>query len=369
MTAAASAGASRPSRSWAVDELRAARQRVPAAAGVYTFFGSAGEPLYVGKSIDLRRRLAGYLAAAPRGRKTARLMRVAQRVEIERTGSEFAALLREVDLVQALRPPFNRRMAAPEGYVYLALEYAGGFPRVSVTATPTDAAQYLGPYMQQKRLAATVDALNDAFRMRTCDPLPLGDPCWRRQTRRCLAPCIDAVDPGEYGRNFLVVREALCGRSGEAIRRLAARRDEHAAAERFESAAALQRRIAAIERMRRVLYASHVPPLDAFVVQAALAAGAVDLWAIGDGEVRFTGSGAADALAPLFDRAWAALRGARRAPAPIDKSELDRRCIIRQWLRSRHAAGVAAPASASLERAEVWRRVADLARRHVAGLI
>lgn len=354
--------------SWTVEEVRFSRKRIPSAPGVYSFFGEAGEPLYVGKSVNLHRRLASYLVAGSNHRKTARLMRCAVRVEIERTGSEFAALLREVELVQSLRPPFNRRMANPERYVYVELDYSGGFPRVRVTDCPGEAARYLGPYVQRARLAATVEALNDAFRLRTCDPLPPGVPCWRQQMRRCMAPCVDAVDAGVYGREFLVVREALCGRSGEAIRRLAARRDEHAAVERFESAAALQRRIGAIEQMRRVLYASQVPSEDAIVVQPALAAGEVEMWAIAAGGVCFNGSARATALQSAFDAAWQALVAPRQRIAPIDKVELDRRCIIRQWLRTR-AGAAASLITAGLDRNAAWQHCSELAGRYAQGLL
>lgn len=355
-------------RTWSVEELRASRRRVPAAPGVYTFLDAYDAPLYVGKSVDLRRRLASYFAANPARRKTARLVGRARRVRAERTGSEFAALLREADLVQALRPPFNQRMAAPERYVYLRIDYAHAFPRVSVTGVPSEEGRYLGPFIQRARVEAVVDGLNDAFRLRTCEPLPIGAPCWRLQMRRCSGPCVAAIDSGEYGRQFLLAREALGGRSREALRRLSERRDEHAGAERFESARAVQNRIDAVERLRRVLFASQVPPLDAIVVQPALAPGAVELWAIGDGAVRFAGSADHAKLKPLFDRAWTALRTTVRNIGPVEKLELDRRCIVRQWLRSN--CGVASSVLiADMPADAAWENVADLARRQVQWLL
>jgi DNA polymerase III subunit epsilon len=354
-------------RSWSVDELRASRRLVPAAPGVYTFLDENDAPLYVGKSVDLRSRLSSYFATTPARRKTARMMRLASRVRAERSGSEFAALLREAALVQALRPPFNQRMAAPEKYVYLRVDYADPFPRLSLTGCLDDGGRFLGPYVQRRRLAEVIEHLNDAFRLRTCDPLPANEPCWRLQTRRCSGPCDGRVGAGDYGRQFLLVREALSGRTGSALRRLVKARDEHAAAERFEAARSVQTRIEAIERLRRVLFASQAPGCDAVVVQPALAADAVEVWGIAAGSVRGCGTGRpgrAD-LRAVFERLWVAVR-ARAADEPLPKEELDRRCIVQRWVRSERNAD-ATVRLGEMSESQAWSAVSALAERQAAG--
>lgn len=348
-------------RQWSVAELRASRRVVPAAPGVYTFLDAAGAALYVGKSVDLRQRLSSYFAAAPARRKTARLMRVARAVRAERRGSEFAALLREAELVQALRPPFNTRMAAPEKYVYLRIDYAHPFPRLSLTTAPDEDGRFLGPYVQKRRLVAVVDALNDAFGLRTCEPIPDGEPCWRRQTRRCAAPCVGAVAAGDYGRRFLPVREAVAGRAAAALRQLRERRDRFAAGERFEAARAVQNRIEAVERLRRVLYASQAPGCDAIVVQPGIAPGSVDLWAIAGGSVRGAANAPIAALRESFERVWAAL-AARRAAEPIAKDEVDRRCIVHRWVRDERNAAACVRVDGR-DREGVWPAVVAAVRR------
>lgn len=353
--------------SWSIEELRASRQRLPAAPGVYTFLDTGDRPLYVGKSVDLRSRVSSYFAAAHARRKTARMVSLAATVRAERTGSEFAALLREAVLVQALRPPFNQRMAAPERYVYLRVDYAHPYPRVSVTGTPAAEGRYFGPYMQRQRVTAVVDGLNDAFRLRTCDPIPT-EPCWRLQMRRCCGPCVGQIACGDYGREFLVVREALSGRAHSALRRLRERRQAHAAAERFESARAAQDCIDAVERLRRVLFASQVPSPEAIIVQPALAADAVEIWGIRGGSVRCGGSGPRADMTVLFERVWAGLRAGAVDDAPVDKCELDQRCIVQRWIRSRRGAASCVPTS-GLTPVEAWRRVAELAVRQKETLL
>lgn len=354
-------------RHWDVAELRSNRGSVPAAPGVYTFLDDAQRALYVGKSVDLRSRLSSYFAANPARRKILRLMKAARAVRAERTGSEFAALLREAELVQGLRPPFNRQMATPERYVYLRADYGDPFPRLAVASELDEGGRFLGPYVQRRRVGEVVEALNDAFRLRTCDPLPAGESCWRMQMRRCSAPCVEAIGAGEYGREFLVVREAVAGRTGSALRRLRELRDRHAAAERFEAARAVQNRIEAVERVRRVLFASEAPALNAIVVQPALSPGAVELWVVASGAVRARGTIDRNELRSLFDAMWTRTRTPPDRE-PVSKAELDRRCIVHRWLRSKRGAE-SSVTTTGLPRETVWRRVEAAVDRLPAGLL
>jgi predicted GIY-YIG superfamily endonuclease len=85
----------------------------PPAPGVYVLRDEAGAALYVGKAINLRRRLRAHFADRRwRGVKAA-LARVAN-AEWEETGSELEALLREAELIQALGPVVNVQIGPPE---------------------------------------------------------------------------------------------------------------------------------------------------------------------------------------------------------------------------------------------------------------
>ncbi len=107
---------------------------VPRVAGVYRFHGRRQkrskdvEVLYVGKAIDLRRRLASYRSDHPsnRSRKTRRLLARVEFISWEECGSELEALLLENRLIQELRPAFNRAQVWPQGYWYYGLECGGG---------------------------------------------------------------------------------------------------------------------------------------------------------------------------------------------------------------------------------------------------
>ncbi len=321
-----------PGECWDVDELRGQRRKIPAGPGVYVFVGGDGVPVYVGKSVNLRSRLASYLGSGDRRRKESRIAQAAESVHLEPAGSEFAALLRELELIQRFRPRLNRRMKSPQRYVFVGLSYAAEFPSVSVSNECEDEARrYLGPFVQRRRIEKVVEDLNDAFALRTCEPLA-DEVCWRGQMRRCSQPCIGAVSAGEYGRSLLLVREALAGRRSSALKRLREVRNQHSQAERFEAAGRAQQRIEVLERIGKVLYASALHDGDALIALPAVEPGVVDAWAVRGGGIvasrRLSGD---EAAAPYLD-----LRRAMASAAPVSpvaKQEVDQRCIVHAWLR------------------------------------
>jgi predicted GIY-YIG superfamily endonuclease len=95
---------------------RAAGARIcrdaPPTPGVYVLRDAAGRALYVGKAVNLRRRLHTHFAERRwRGLK-AELSRTAA-AEWREVGSELEALLREADLIRELQPPVNVQVRAP----------------------------------------------------------------------------------------------------------------------------------------------------------------------------------------------------------------------------------------------------------------
>ena len=82
---------------------------VPPSPGVYEWQDAAGQTLYVGKAKDLRKRLRQYRNATHKKatRKQWEIVRAATSLRFHPTDSELAALLRENELIQALRPPLN----------------------------------------------------------------------------------------------------------------------------------------------------------------------------------------------------------------------------------------------------------------------
>jgi DNA polymerase-3 subunit epsilon len=126
----------------------------PTRPGVYVFRGAGGQPLYVGRARNLRARLRSYFRSERQRPAVEAAVGAVERIEWRVTGSELEAAIEELRLIRELRPPANARAARPERYVYL--DRSRG--RITVTSTPTA----LGPIKSRRRAELAARALQDA---------------------------------------------------------------------------------------------------------------------------------------------------------------------------------------------------------------
>ena len=182
----------------------------PTRPGVYRFLGRNDQVLYVGRARDLRARLRSYFRSDQQRPAVEAAVAAADRIEWRVTGSELEAALEELRLIRQLRPPGNARISRPERQVWL--RQRGD----SVVATTSQV---------------------QASRVNASNSLLLG-PLRSRRTAQLAAR---ALTPDELARP-----EA-------ALPRLHRRLRELAGARRFEDAARLRDRIAALERVCREL--------------------------------------------------------------------------------------------------------------------
>jgi DNA polymerase-3 subunit epsilon len=106
----------------------------PSRPGVYVFRGKGGQPLYVGRARDLRARLRSYFAGGRQRPAVEAALRALERVEWHELGSELEAALEELRLLRELRPPANARSTRPDRYAYLRRRGASW----SAVAEPTE---------------------------------------------------------------------------------------------------------------------------------------------------------------------------------------------------------------------------------------
>ena len=222
---------------------------LPHAPGVYRFVGAAGEVLYVGTATDLKRRVQQYFGH-DRRRRIADLVRETVRVDHDRAATPLEAQILELRQIREHRPRFNRRSTRPPARVWLKLT-AETYPRLAITRTPkADGGTYLGPLPNRRTAAAVVDAIHDALPIRRCTQRMRADtrfsPCALAELGRCLAPCDGRVDPDGYAPAARAAAEVLCGDPGVVIPPLEARMAVLAGGGRFEEAADVRDRLAAI---------------------------------------------------------------------------------------------------------------------------
>src|SRR6476661_8411253 len=104
---------------------------LPHRPGVYLFRGPANEVLYVGTAVDLHRRVGQYFNGAdPRGRMR-EMVALAESVDHVECAHALEAGVRELRLLAAHAPPYNRRSRFPQRWWWVTLSDEA-FPRLTV---------------------------------------------------------------------------------------------------------------------------------------------------------------------------------------------------------------------------------------------
>jgi len=178
---------------------------LPRGSGVYLFRDADGEVLYVGKAKSLRSRVRSYFQRGDGRPGMDQLAARSADVEVIVTRNEAEALHLEQNLIKRHRPPFNIRLRDDKSFPYIAVTLEDEYPRVMFTRERhRRGTVYFGPYANAKKVRETLDVLNRVFRFRPCEgPRPgrhSGIPCLDFHIDRCLAPCIHAITPEDYGQ-------------------------------------------------------------------------------------------------------------------------------------------------------------------------
>ena len=171
---------------------------LPESPGVYLFYGDNPLPLYVGKSINLRERVAAHFSQDWRSETDLRLSREIRRIEHERTAGELGALLRESVLVKTLLPAHNRALRRKEeAGIARWREGAPTFvPAIGIERG--ELADAYGPFASRASFRAALRALCAEHRLcarRLGLERGANGPCFARQLKRCNGVCLGEESP------------------------------------------------------------------------------------------------------------------------------------------------------------------------------
>ncbi|HWS36801.1 MAG TPA: DEDD exonuclease domain-containing protein [Actinoplanes sp.] len=245
---------------------------LPHVPGVYIFRAADDRPLYVGKSKDVATRVRGYFTAGEKRARMSEMLTAATRVEAVECAHDLEAEVRELRLIAAHAPPYNRRSKFPERIVWLKLT-AEVYPRLSVVRRlADDGATYLGPFSSRRTAELAAAGVYDAVPLRQCNhrlSLRSKTPaCALAELGRCPAPCAHEITPEDYDvRAALPFRTATSGDPGPVIEAILERIDTLSEKQRYEEAAIVRSRLTALLRalirMQRLDALTRLPELVA----------------------------------------------------------------------------------------------------------
>jgi excinuclease ABC subunit C len=322
------------------------RTRCPRLPGVYGMVDERGELVYVGKAKCLRTRLLSYFRRHSRDPKAGRILEATRTLVWEVVPNEFAALLRELELIRRWQPRFNvqgQPRGRRRGYVCIGRRPAA---YAFLTARPpATAAAAFGPIPGGVKARDAVRRLNDWFQLRDCPqaqelvwadqkelfPVLRAAACLRHEIGHCLGPCAGACSRHDYRSK---VRAALAFLAGHDTAPLdALRRDmtEAAAGQAFERAAVLRDRLEALEWLNRHLARLRRAAAHSFVYPVVGHDGSETWYLIRQGWVLTALARPTDASARAEVATILAAVFARERFDPLTTEETDGVLLVASW--------------------------------------
>ena len=260
------------------DEIVTLKEKIklfPHSPGVYRYYDSEGNVIYVGKAKDLNKRVAQYFVPAERlTRKTAVMVSKIADAEYTVVESEADALLLENNLIKQFKPRYNILLKDSKTYPWICVS-ADEFPKVFLTRRIVkDGSRYFGPYSSVVHARNLVEFFHTMYPIRTCNLKITSDailrakfrPCLNFHIKKCLGCCVGGISQKEYSANIEEIVKLLKGGGREIMQHYRSLMTEAAGRMDFEQAQIYKEKYQSLEKhySKSVIMNSTIGDVDVF---------------------------------------------------------------------------------------------------------
>jgi excinuclease ABC subunit C len=230
------------------EAIRKKLSALPHKPGVYLHKDRFGTVIYVGKALNLRKRVSQYFQSSRRmgwDLKFNALVEAIHDFDFYVVRSEPEALLLESKLIKEFKPRYNISFRDDKRFLMLKVNLNDPIPNFSFARfKKDDGARYFGPFSDSGALRSTLALARKQFNLRGCRVFTPGENdykhCLYAHLKYCTAPCVGNVTRGQYLEQVKAACNFLEGQCREMQPQLEAEMKKAAAAQDFEKAAGLR---------------------------------------------------------------------------------------------------------------------------------
>ncbi|MDA0713254.1 MAG: excinuclease ABC subunit UvrC, partial [bacterium] len=232
-------------------------KNLPAEPGCYLMKDRQGKIFYIGKAINLKKRIKSYFTGQDTRTFVKWLKHILADIEIIVVRNETEALILERNLIKKHNPRFNILLKDDKNFILLRLDAPSTlekspkhlrFPKLEIVRkSKKDKARYFGPYPNASKLRETLHLINKNFQLRTCSDKIIDNrtrPCIQYQIGRCSAPCV--LNVPNYDEEMQNVVYLLLGKTNLIAKRLEQDMWKASQNEQFELASKIRNQLDAI---------------------------------------------------------------------------------------------------------------------------
>ncbi len=231
---------------------------LPDKPGVYQYFNSNDEIIYVGKAKNLKRRVSSYFNKKHEYPKLNVLVKNIDHLKYIVVESEVDAFLLENNLIKQYQPRYNSMLKDGKTYPSICITKEP-FPRIFKTRNIIkNGSQYFGPYSSSYTINSLIEIIRELYPIRTCS-LPLTKEnieagkfkvCLQYHIHKCNGPCEGKESQEEYQKNIEQIREIIQGDANKISKLLYKEMQDLAAEYRFEEAQIIKEKYEQIENYK-----------------------------------------------------------------------------------------------------------------------
>jgi len=268
---------------------------IPKLPGIYKYYNSENELLYVGKAKHLRKRVSSYFIKTLTSYKTYELVQRIERIEFTIVNSEQDAFLLENTLIKQFQPKYNINLKDDKSYPFLVIKNEP-FPRIFFTRSKVDdGSEYLGPYTSVKKVRELLEFIRQTIPLRNCS-LNLTNTnikkkkfkvCLEYHLGNCKGPCEGLQTVEDYQEGLVQMKNLLKGNLSPVIRHYKDEMKGNAAALNFEKAGLLKQKIEFLQnyQSRSVVANAKSINVDVFSFQQEKETGYINFLMVRNGAI------------------------------------------------------------------------------------